>query len=75
MTRLGMTARKFLGFLIAISGIALGAFLTGVTAILVTGYWTGEHPGTGNRPVLIAAAAIGALIGYGLYRLGRRIGR
>lgn len=51
-----MTARKLLGFLIAISGIALGAFLTGVTAILVTGYWTGEHPGTGNRPVLIAAA-------------------
>jgi hypothetical protein len=70
-----VTARRLLGFLIAISGIALGAFLTGVTAILVTGYWTGERPETGDRPVLVAAAAIGAVMSYGIYRLGRHIAR
>ncbi len=71
-----MTARNLLGLLLAILGIAIGALLSGITAILVTGYWTEpQRPGMEDRASLIAAAAIGALIGYGIYRLGRFIAR
>jgi len=70
-----VTARKIIGLLVAILGIATGAFLSGIAAILFTAYLTEPHSaGSGGLPQ-IAAAGIGALIGYGLYRLGRYIAR
>lgn len=71
-----MIARKLLGLLIAVFGIALGAFFTGITAILITGYWTEPHRAgmeSGLRQII--ATTIGALIGYGIYRFGRFIAR
>lgn len=71
-----MTLRKLLGFLIATAGIVLGAFLTGVTAILVAGYGgTAETGYIENRTALLLIAAIGAVVSYGIYRLGRHIAR
>ncbi len=71
-----MTARKLLGFLIAVLGIAIGAFLSGSTAVILVGYWDAkETGGWDGRMTLLATAAIGALIGYGIYRLGRFIAR
>src|SRR5581483_7764956 len=71
-----VTARKLLGFLIAVLGIAIGAFLSGSTAVILVGYWDAkETGGWDGRMTLLATAAIGALIGYGIYRLGRFIAR
>ena len=71
-----MTLRKLLGFLIATAGIGLGAFLTGVTAILVAGYGrTAETGYIENRTALLITAAIGAVVSYGIYRFGRHIAR
>jgi membrane protein DedA with SNARE-associated domain len=71
-----VTARKLLGFLVAILGIAIGAFLSGTTAIILAGYWDAkETGGWDGRINLLAAAVLGALLGYGIYRLGRRIAR
>lgn len=71
-----MTARKLIGLLIAIIGIVIGAFLTGATAVILAGYWDAkETGGWEGRINLLVTAALGALLGYGIYRLGRRIAR
>ena len=71
-----MTARKLIGFLVAILGIAIGAFLSGTNAVILMGYWDAkETGGWEGRSVLLVSAALGALTGYAIYRLGRRIAR
>ncbi len=69
-------ARRLIGLMVAILGIAIGAFLSGTTAIILMGYWNApETGGASGRINLLVAAALGALLGYGIYRLGRRIAR
>lgn len=69
-------ARRLIGLVVAILGIAIGAFLSGTTAIILMGYWNAkETGGWDGRINLLVAAALGALLGYGIYRLGRRIAR
>jgi hypothetical protein len=71
-----VTAKKLIGLLIATLGIAIGAFLSGVTAVILVGYWDAkETGGWEGRMNLLVTAAVGALIGYAIYRLGRRIAR
>lgn len=71
-----MTAKKLIGLFLATIGILIGAFLSGSTAVILAGYWNAkETGGWEGRSVLIVSAALGALIGYGIYRLGRRIAR
>jgi hypothetical protein len=70
------TFRKLIGISIAFCGILLGAMLTGSMLVILLAYWSAtETGGTEGRVNLLASAAIGALIGYGIYRLGRRIAR
>lgn len=71
-----MTTRKLLGFLIAILGIAIGAFLSGTTAVILAAYWDAKETGRWEGRInLLVTAAFSALLGYGIYRLGRRIAR
>jgi hypothetical protein len=69
-----VTARKLLGLLIALIGAALGAFLTGSATILLVGGQDANIAGI-SRFNLVLIALMGALLGYGIYRLGRRIAR
>lgn len=71
-----MTAKKIIGLLVATIGILIGAFLSGSTAVILAGYWNAKETGSWEgRSVLLLSAALGALIGYAIYRLGRRIAR
>lgn len=71
-----MTIRKLIGLLVALFGVVLGAALTGFTTIILLGYWNAhETGGWEGRINLLLTAALGALLGYGIYRLGRRIAR
>jgi len=71
-----MTIRKLIGLLIVLFGILLGAALTSFSAIITLGYWNAhETGGWEGRINLLAMTIFGALLGYGIYRLGRRIAR
>jgi hypothetical protein len=71
-----MTARKIIGFLIATLGILLGIGLSIPGIILAGAYWNAaETGGNEGRAVLVLMIVFGFLIGYGIYRLGRRIAR
>jgi hypothetical protein len=71
-----VTLKRLIGFVIAVFGILLGAFMSGSTAVILAGYWDAkETGGWEGRSILLVSAALGALTGYGIYRLGRRIAR
>jgi hypothetical protein len=69
-------ARKLLGLLIAVAGIAAGAFSTALAGLLFAGYWNEALTArVENRASLLVLALIGALASYGIYRIGRVIAR
>ena len=69
-----MTVRKIVGLLIALLGIVIGAILSGSMLIILFAYYGApENPGSEGNIVLGISALFGALIGYGIYRLGRKI--
>ncbi len=69
-----MTVRKIIGLLIALLGIVIGAILSGSMLTLLFAYYGApENPGSEGNIVLGISALFGALIGYGIYRLGRKI--
>jgi hypothetical protein len=69
-----MTVRKVIGLLIALLGVVIGALLSGSMLILLFAYYGApENPGSEGNIVLGISALFGALIGYGIYRLGRKI--
>ncbi len=69
-----MTARKIIGILVALIGILIGAILSGTMLLILLAYWGApENPGSEGNIVLGLSAAIGALIGFGIYKLGRKI--
>ncbi|HVT55497.1 MAG TPA: hypothetical protein VHD34_05555 [Xanthobacteraceae bacterium] len=71
-----MTTRKLLGLLVAVAGIIGGAFFTALAGLLSAGYWNEALTArVENRAGLLAIAVIGALAGYGIYRIGRSIAR
>ena len=71
-----MTARRLIGFLVAIAGILVGIALS-IPGILLTGaYWNApETGGNAGRAVLIGMILLGFALGFGLYKLGRWIAR
>ena len=76
MTDVEMTPRNLIGLFVATLGILIGAFLSGSAAVILAGYWSvKETGGWEGRSVLLVSAALGALLGYAIYRLGRRIAR
>ena len=69
-----MTVRKVIGLLIALLGVVIGAILSGSMLILLFAYYGApENPGSEGNIVLGISALFGALIGYGIYKLGRKI--
>ncbi len=69
-----MTARKIIGILVCLIGILVGAALSGMFIIIMLAYWGApENPGSEGNIVLGISAALGALIGFGIYKLGRKI--
>ncbi len=69
-----MTARKIIGLLVCLIGVLVGAALSGTMLMLFFAYYGApENPGSQGNVVLGFGAAIGVLIGFGIYRLGRRI--
>jgi chromate transport protein ChrA len=69
-----MTVRKIIGILVALIGILIGALLSGTMLLILLAYWGApENPGSEGNIVLGLSAALGALIGYGIYKLGRKI--
>jgi hypothetical protein len=69
-----MIIRKIIGLLVALVGILIGAALSVVSIIFMLAYWGApENPGYEGTAVWIVAALIGVGIGYGMYKLGRKI--
>jgi hypothetical protein len=69
-----MTARKIIVLLVCLIGVLVGAALSGTMLMLFFAYYGApENPGSQGNVVLGLGAAIGVLIGFGIYRLGRRI--
>jgi chromate transport protein ChrA len=69
-----MTARKIIGLLVCLIGILTGAALSGIMLTLFLAYYGApENPGSEGNIVLGLGAAVGVLIGFGIYKLGRKI--
>ena len=69
-----MIARKIIGLLVALLGILIGAALSAGPIVLMLAYWGAkENQGAEGNIVLGIMALFGAAIGYGIYRLGRKI--
>ena len=69
-----MIIRKVIGLLVALLGILIGAALSVGSIMLMLAYWGAkENPGSEGNIVLGLMALLGAAIGYGIYRLGRKI--
>jgi energy-converting hydrogenase Eha subunit B len=67
-------ARKIIGILVCLLGILIGAVLSGTFIVIMIAYWGApENPGSEGNIVLGLSAALGALIGYGIFKLGRKI--
>ncbi len=72
--RAPITPRKIVGLLVCLIGILTGAALSGMFIVIMLAYWGApENKGVEGNVVLGVSALFGALIGYGIYRLGRRI--
>jgi hypothetical protein len=68
-----LTIRKIIGIVIAACGILFALSVGGFSAIIMLGYW--QHENTEGRLNLALMVAFSLLVGYGIYRLGRRIAR
>jgi energy-converting hydrogenase Eha subunit B len=69
-----MTARKIIGLIVCLIGILIGAALSGMSIIIMLAYWGApENPGSEGNIVLGLMALMGAAIGFGIYKLGRKI--
>lgn len=69
-----MTVRKIIGLLVCLIGILVGAVLSGMFIVIMLAYWGApENKGAEGNIVLGISALIGALIGFGIYKLGRKI--
>jgi succinate dehydrogenase/fumarate reductase cytochrome b subunit len=67
-------ARKIIGILVCLIGILIGAVLTTLCIGIALAFWGApENPGQQGNMVWGIAALIGALIGFGIYKLGRWI--
>jgi hypothetical protein len=67
-------ARKIIGIIVCLLGILVGAVLSGMFIIIMLAYWGApENQGAEGNIVLGISALLGALIGYGIYKLGRKI--
>jgi hypothetical protein len=67
-------ARKIIGILVCLIGILMGAALSGMFILIMLAYWGApENPGSEGNIVLGISALFGALIGFGIYKLGRKI--
>jgi len=73
LRRGGVTIRKIIGIVIAAFGILFALSVGGFSAIIMLGYW--QHENTEGRLNLAGMVALSLLVGYGIYRLGRRIAR
>jgi hypothetical protein len=66
--------RKIIGILVCLIGILTGAVLSGMFIIIMLAYWGApENPGSEGNIVLGISALFGAAIGFGIYKLGRKI--
>jgi len=66
--------RKIIGIIVCLIGILIGAALSGTMLLLLFAYYGApENPGNEGNIVLGLSAALGALLGYGIYKLGRKI--
>jgi energy-converting hydrogenase Eha subunit B len=73
-TRRAITPRKIIGLVVSLIGVLTGAALSSMFIVLILAYWGApENKGIQGNLSLGTAALFGALIGYGIYRLGRRI--
>ena len=69
-----MAIRKIIGIIVCLIGILIGAALSGTMLLLLFAYYGApENPGNEGNIVLGVSAALGALLGYGIYKLGRKI--
>jgi energy-converting hydrogenase Eha subunit B len=69
-----MAPRKIIGLLVCLIGILIGAVLSGMFIIILISYsGAPENPGSEGNIVLGISALIGALIGFGIFKLGRWI--
>ena len=67
-------ARKIIGILVCLIGILVGAVLSGIFVIIMLAYWGApENQGSEGNIVLGISALFGALFGFGIYKLGRKI--
>jgi hypothetical protein len=67
-------ARKIIGILVCLLGVLVGAALSGMSIMIVLAYWGApENPGQEGNIVWGIVALVGAAIGYGIYKLGRKI--
>lgn len=69
-----MTARKIIGLVVCLIGILVGAALSATMMTLFFAYYGApENQGSQGNIVLGLCAAAGVLIGFGIYKLGRKI--
>jgi hypothetical protein len=67
-------ARKIVGLLVCLIGILTGAVLSVMFIGIMIAYWGApENQGYEGNIVLGLCALFGALIGYGIFKLGRKI--
>ena len=70
---IGTVLRRLIGWLVALAGIFFGLSVGGFGAIVMLGYW--DYEGAEGHIALAVTVLVSLLIGYGIYRLGRRIAR
>lgn len=71
-----MPPRKLIGLAVCLIGIVVGAVLSATMMVLFFAYYAApENPGSKGNIVLGLGAAIGVLIGFGIYKFGRRIAK
>ena len=73
LSQVASVVSRVIGWLVALTGIAFVLGVGGFGAIIMLGYW--NYEGTEGRSVLALTVLVSVLIGYGIYRLGRRIAR
>ncbi|MCW5682730.1 MAG: hypothetical protein KF794_14415 [Xanthobacteraceae bacterium] len=72
--RPAVTPRKIVGFLVAVFGILLGFALSIPGIVLAGAYWNAQETGGWEgRIILILMIVVGFAIGFGIFKLGRRI--
>ena len=73
LSQVASVVSRVIGWLVAAAGIFFAAGVGGFGAMIMLGYW--NYEGAEGRSILALTALVSILIGYGIYRLGRRIAR